>query len=144
MPTIQGVLETALYVDDVDRSRQFYQELFGFEQFMEDGRICALRVPAGTAYQVLLLFKKGATLDDIKTLGGVIPKHDGGGDLHMAFSIPKEDYDNWRSELEKRDIAIESEVAFGQAKSLYFRDLDNHLIELATPDIWGEIVKAFR
>lgn len=143
MPKIQGVFETALYVDDVERSRAFYQELFGFEPFALDGRICALRVPNGAAYQVLLIFKKGGTPVDIQTPGGVIPKHDGAGQLHMAFQVSDEEYGDWKNELEKRGVAIESEVQFGSARSLYFRDLDNHLIELATPGIWEEIVKAF-
>ena len=32
MPTVNGILETALYVDDVERSTQFYQTLFGFDR----------------------------------------------------------------------------------------------------------------
>ena len=46
VPRVSGVLETSLYVEDLDRSRAFYQRLFGFEQFMCDGRMCALGVPA--------------------------------------------------------------------------------------------------
>lgn len=143
MPTIQGVFETALYVEDVERSRKFYQDLFGFEQFMTDGRVCAMRVPYGPAFQVLLLFKRGGTSEDIHTPGGVIPRHDGNGELHMAYLIPEEDYDGWLTELKKRGIAVESEVKFGKARSLYFRDPDDHLIELATPGLWAEMMKSF-
>ena len=31
MPRVDGVLETALYVDDPERSTRFYQAVFGFE-----------------------------------------------------------------------------------------------------------------
>lgn len=31
MPTISRLLETALYVEDLERSAQFYQKVFGFE-----------------------------------------------------------------------------------------------------------------
>jgi catechol 2,3-dioxygenase-like lactoylglutathione lyase family enzyme len=58
-PTTDGILESSLYVADLRRSIQFYQDVFGFriiEDFAERG--CALQ--AG-ARQVLLLFKKGAS-----------------------------------------------------------------------------------
>ena len=45
VPRVSGVLETSLYVADLDRSREFYQRVFGFEQFMCDARMCALGVP---------------------------------------------------------------------------------------------------
>jgi len=38
IPRVSGVLETSLYVEDLDRSRTCYQRLFGFEQFMRDSR----------------------------------------------------------------------------------------------------------
>ena len=55
MPTLNGVLETALYVDDLERSIRFYKEIFQLEVIAEDDRFCALSV-AGR--QVLLLFRK--------------------------------------------------------------------------------------
>ncbi len=32
MPQINGLLETQLWVEDMERSLRFYQEVFGFEQ----------------------------------------------------------------------------------------------------------------
>ena len=60
---VTGVLETGIYVDDVVRSTEFYQRVFGFEQLVGDDRFCALSV-AGR--KVVLIFKKGGTnwLDD--------------------------------------------------------------------------------
>ena len=55
---ITGILETCLYVEDVPRSREFYQRLFGFEALLADERIATLAVVPG---QVLILFKRGAT-----------------------------------------------------------------------------------
>ena len=63
MPTIPrttGVLETSLYVEDIARARDFYQRVFGFEVFFADARMCAMGVPGS---QVLLLFRRGATLE---------------------------------------------------------------------------------
>ncbi len=78
------VLETSLYVADLDKSEEFYRDLFGWETLLSDDRMRALKVN-GTS--VLLLFKRGGT-------------------------------------------------------SLYFRDLDGHLIGLATPGIW-EIIDSY-
>src|SRR4051812_7168244 len=42
VPAVSGLLETALYVDDVPRSERFYRDLFGFETLSSDERFCAL------------------------------------------------------------------------------------------------------
>ena len=85
VPRVSGILESSLYVADLDRSREFYQRLFGFEQFMCDGRMCALGVPGE---QVLLLFRHGATDQPAPAPGGFIPPHHGRGALHLCFAIP--------------------------------------------------------
>ena len=42
MPTVGRVLETSLYVDQLDRSIRFYEQLFGFPKLVADDRFCAL------------------------------------------------------------------------------------------------------
>jgi catechol 2,3-dioxygenase-like lactoylglutathione lyase family enzyme len=135
MPKVTGVLETALYVDDLPRAKQFYQNIFHFETLFSDHRICALSV-AGK--QVLLLFKKGASMQPLPSWGGVIPPHDGDGNLHMAFSIAATEFENWEKWLQQNNVAIESKVNWQEGgRSLYFRDPDQHVIELATPGTWA-------
>jgi len=133
-PTISGVLETSLYVDDLDRSALFYEKLFGFKRLVSDDRLCALSVQGR---QVLLLFKKGASKRAGETPGGTIPAHDGSGSLHMAFAIPSEDLIPWEKRLTANHVVIESRVHWQEGgMSLYFRDPDNHSIELAAPGTW--------
>jgi len=135
MPQIAGIGETALYVADVVRAAKFYEEVLGFRRVAEDDRYCALRVVSG---QVLILFRKGGTPDPVATPGGMIPPHNGEGQLHLAFTIPPAEWDAWQERLHSRRIAVESEVNWGPGlRSLYFRDPDGHLIELATPGLWG-------
>jgi len=69
---------------------------------------------------------------------GVIPPHDGNGNLHLAFSIAKNELDPWKNWLYNNNIKIESEYFWERGgTSLYFRDPDNHLLEMATPGLWS-------
>ena len=136
IPTVSGVLETALHVEDVPTSMAFYDRLFGFSKMISDDRFCAYAV-AGRS--VFLLFKKGGTLEPIEIPGasGVIPPHDGSGRMHMAFAIPAGSADDWTNRLSENGVAVESRVQWASGgTSLYVRDPDGHLIELATPGIW--------
>jgi len=133
-PRVSHILETALYVADLDVSRAFYQRVFGFEVFGQDHRMCAFRVP-GTG--VLLLFQAGGSLQPGQTPGGVIPPHGGRGELHLCFAIPVAALDAWVSHLAAQKVPIESRVvqAF-RGTSLYFRDPDGHSLEVASPGLW--------
>jgi catechol-2,3-dioxygenase len=134
MPGIVGVLETSLYVDSVQRSVEYYQSLFSFPILLNLERIASLRV---NDRQVLLLFKKGGSVQPIPSAEGTIPPHDGSGQNHIAFSIPADDFERWQHVLAEREIAIEKIINWESgSRSLYFRDLDGHLVELATPGIW--------
>jgi catechol 2,3-dioxygenase-like lactoylglutathione lyase family enzyme len=128
VPPVTGILETALYVSDVARSRQFYEGLFGFRTIAEGARLSALAVRAG---QVLLLFRKQASAG----LGNTA--HDGDGQLHLAFAVPAAELAAWEAQLAERDIAIVERKTWDLGgHSLYFRDPDGHLVELATPGVW--------
>ena len=134
IPRVSGVLETSLYVEDLDRSRAFYQRLFGFEQFMCDHRMCALGVPGE---QVLLLFRHGMTDEPAPAPGGFIPPHHGRGALHLCFAIPYGELAAWESHLARSGIEIESRLHWPRGgTSLYFRDPDGHSLEVATPGLW--------
>jgi catechol 2,3-dioxygenase-like lactoylglutathione lyase family enzyme len=133
-PRVTAVLETCLHVEDVEAAARFYEGLFGFRRMASNERFCVFDV-AGRS--VLLLFRRGGTLEPVVTPGGVIPPHGGSGPLHFAFAIPAEDLDAWAKRLADAGIAIESRVRWTLGgESLYFRDPDNHLVELATPGTW--------
>ncbi len=135
MPEINGVLETQLWVEDLERSLRFYQEVFECQQI--DGgpdRLIALSIEDR---QVLLLAKKGASTQPLKLPGGTIPPVDGEGPSHLAFSISPDQVANWEEWLGKKSIEIESKVSWMRGgTSLYFRDPDGNLLELGTPGIW--------
>jgi catechol 2,3-dioxygenase-like lactoylglutathione lyase family enzyme len=88
--------------------------------------------------QVLLLFAKGSTTNTAVLPGGTIPPHDGSGRLHLAFAISAAELDAWRERLRSQRVPIEGEMTWPRGgTSLYFRDPDDHLVELATPGLWS-------
>ncbi len=134
MPQVRRVLETALYVEDLDRAVEFYERVIGLSVLSRGDRLAAMDVGEGT---VLLLFLRGATASGVSFEGGRIPPHDGAGPAHFAFAIVSGELDSWRGHLATEGVEIESEVSWGRGgKSIYFRDPDGHSVELATPGIW--------
>ena len=139
MPDISRLLETALYVNDLERSARFYQQVLGLQPFGgvpadTDRVLQPFSMPGG---QVLLLFLKGSCTRTAVLPGGTIPPHDGDGRLHLAFAVSAADLDGWRERLRSHDVAIEGETTWPRGgTSLYVRDPDGHLVELATPGIW--------
>lgn len=134
MPEVSGVLETALYVEDLARAARFYEDLFGFRVLASDHRFRAYSI---ADRQVLLLFKRGASAEPIPLPGGNIPPHDGTAPLHFAFSIAAAEFTVWLQHLAMNKIHVESIVHWPLGgQSIYFRDPDRHLVELATPRIW--------
>lgn len=133
-PDLNRILETSLYVDDLQRSSTFYSKVLGFQVILEEERMRAMAVPGR---QVLLLFRKGGSSAPSETPYGFIPPHDGRGTQHVCFSIDRVALAAWEAYLLHVDVAIESKLDWpGRGTSLYFRDPDGHSVELATPGLW--------
>ena len=134
MASLKGVLETALYVDDLGNACAFYEALFALPTLYSDHRMRAYDI-GGRG--VLLLFQRGASLGTVQLPGGTIPPHDGAGPVHVAFSIAAEELAEWETRLAAAKIEIEGRTHWPRGGvSIYFRDPDRHLLELATPGLW--------
>jgi catechol 2,3-dioxygenase-like lactoylglutathione lyase family enzyme len=134
MPRLQGVLETALYSDDLGRAHAFYWDVLGLRAMTADERFLAFDVGGRS---VLLLFKRGATLETVDLPGGTIPPHDGHGPLHMAFSITADELPVWEKRLAEHRVEIIARTAWPRGgHSIYFHDPDGHVLELVTPGVW--------
>ncbi|HXJ42960.1 MAG TPA: VOC family protein [Bryobacteraceae bacterium] len=128
-PKTEGILESSLYVEDPARSALFYKKIFGFPVISDFGeRGCA--VQAGPR-QVLLLFRKRGSL-------GTPSPHDGDGQLHVAFQIAATELAKWEAWLDENGIRVEERRTWERGgHSVYFRDPDRHLLEIATPGVWS-------
>ncbi len=134
MPHLNGVLETSLYTDDMDRARAFYEGVLGLDPMFSDSRLTAYAIER----DVLLLFRKGTTEAPVRLKDGNIPGHGGTGELHVAFPIAKADLQTWLDHLASKGVTIEGRNGWSRGgESIYFRDPDGNLLELATPGLWS-------
>jgi catechol 2,3-dioxygenase-like lactoylglutathione lyase family enzyme len=128
---IKAVVETAIYVDDLQATETFYQTVLGLRVIgKEPGRHVFFQ--AGES-SVLLAFVPEATLK-----GDILPSHGAKGAGHFALGIETKAFDAWQRLLQSYSITIEKEVEWPKGgKSIYFRDLAGNLVELITPGVWG-------
>ena len=136
LPRLDRIVETALYCDDLARSRTFYVDVLGCEPLLDSARLLALSVGGSS---VLLLFQRGATVEPLPTAGGVVPPHGGTGIQHVAFAVSdRSQLETWAAKLEAKGVAIESRLRWPRGgESIYIRDPDEHSIELITPGLWA-------
>jgi catechol 2,3-dioxygenase-like lactoylglutathione lyase family enzyme len=129
------VLETAVYVDDLEKAEQFYGAVLGLPKiFAAPGR----QLVFSCQESILLVFNPEHTArEQIIINGGTIPLHGTHGAGHVAFRVAEAQLETWRSRLHLAGVAIESEVTWPNgAHSIYFRDPAGNSLELATPNMW--------
>jgi catechol 2,3-dioxygenase-like lactoylglutathione lyase family enzyme len=121
---ILGVAEAVLYVADLPRARDFYQEVLGLPVTADFEDASFLQTGS---HSTLILFD----LAKLAKRQSPIPSHGARGPGHVALAIPPEEMDAWRQRLQDRDVAIEHEQDWPQGThSIYFRDPDGNSLEL--------------
>jgi catechol 2,3-dioxygenase-like lactoylglutathione lyase family enzyme len=128
---IHGIIETAIYVDDLQAAEAFYGTILGLRVMgKEPGRRVFFQV--GDA-SVLLAFRAETTLK-----GDPLPPHGASGPGHFALGIEAESFDAWRKHPHGHGVTIEKEVEWPRGgQSIYIRDPAANLVELVTPGVWG-------
>ncbi|SDO55132.1 VOC family protein [Phyllobacterium sp. OV277] len=129
-----GILETALYVTDIELAARFYTDVLGLEVILRAGNESVFfRCGEG----VLILFDANKLLERPK--GGLpIPAHGAKGPGHVCFRATRDEISSWKSHLEANGVTIESEFDWPNgARSLYFRDPSGNSIEFAEPALWN-------
>ncbi len=125
------IKETCLYSTDLKRAEEFYAHILGLEKIVSvENRHVFFR--AGSS--VLLIFNPDVTKHETS-----VPPHFGSGQLHIAFEVAREDYVSTKEKILAKGVTIEHEHDWpGGYKSFYFRDTDNHCIEIVEAGMWGK------
>ncbi|MEO5325903.1 VOC family protein [Mesorhizobium sp. CC13] len=131
-----AILESALYVADLDAAEKFYGEVMGLTRIARvEGRHVFFRCGQG----VLLLFNADATRQPPKPDARLpVPPHGTTGQGHLCFAGTASEIEDWKQRLEGEGIAIEADFEWPNGgRSIYFRDPDGNSLEIAEPRIWG-------
>ena len=134
--TPSAILESALYVTDLDAAEAFYTGVLELDLLGKvDGRHLFFRCGPG----VLLVFNAEATKVPPATDPRLpVPPHGAVGEGHLCFAASADEIAEWKAHLEAKKIAIESEFEWPQGgRSIYIRDPSGNSIEFAEPRIWG-------
>jgi catechol 2,3-dioxygenase-like lactoylglutathione lyase family enzyme len=132
---IEGVLETALYADDLDAAEAFYGGILCLERIVRAGnRHVFFRCGQG----VLLVFNPAETVKPPPAEGPQVPPHGTTGQGHACFRVARSNLDAMAQRLGKAGMEIESDVIWPSgARSIYFRDPAGNSIECAEPGLWS-------
>ncbi len=131
---ITGVLETALYADDLDAARGFYGGVLGLAEIMAlAGRHVFFRTGPG----VLLVFRAEATQVPHPPGALPVPTHGAVGPGHVCFSVPEDQMEAMAAHLTAAGIAIERDLRWPSGvRSIYVRDPAGNSVEFASPRLW--------
>jgi catechol 2,3-dioxygenase-like lactoylglutathione lyase family enzyme len=126
---VLSVVETAIYVDDLDATEEFYRRVLGLTVIAKkEGRHVFFQVGDSN---VLLAFNAKTTGTEDHT------PHGASGPGHFALGIETQSLNDWREHLVASGVEIESEVEWPPGgKSIYFRDPAGNSVELVTPGVW--------
>lgn len=130
-----AILESALYVTDLEVAETFYADVIGLERMGKvEGRHVFFRCGKG----VLLLFNAEATRHPPAPDARLpVPPHGTTGQGHLCFAASAEELNRWKAHLDTHGVAIEAEFEWPQGgRSIYLRDPSGNSLEFAEPKIW--------
>ncbi|UJW75827.1 VOC family protein [Rhizobium sp. SL42] len=131
---LQGVLETALYADDLDAAEHFYETVLGLEKIARQGdRHIFFRC----GQTILLIFNPTETLQPAPAGSLPVPSHGAQGAGHLCFKVSGEEIASVLARLQQAGVKIESDFRWPNgARSIYFRDPAGNSLECAEPKLW--------
>lgn len=133
-PSLDGVLEACLYVNDLEAAERFYRDVLGLAYVSRiSGRHLFLRCGG----QMLFLFDPTATEVENLDAPFPVPRHGARGAGHICLHTDAVGVARWRDHLEAKGVAIESDFAWPNgARSIYFRDPAGNSLEIAERRLW--------
>lgn len=129
------ILETALYVDDLEAARAFYGRLLGLAEVTAvEGRHVFYRC----GRSMLLLFIAAETARPPGNPKMPVPPHGATGPGHACFSASAGELDRWAAFFAREGIEIEADFHWPNgARSVYVRDPAGNSVEFAEPRLWA-------
>lgn len=129
------MLESTLYVDDLDAAEGFYGGIIGLAKV---GRVGNRHVFYRCGPGMLLIFNPAETVRPPPVGSLPVPPHGATGDGHACFAASADEIHAWRRRLIAKGVAIESDFNWANgARSIYVRDPAGNSIEFAEPALWG-------
>jgi catechol-2,3-dioxygenase len=124
-PPVTGISELVLEVTDLERARDFYRDLLGFEEtFYGEGREGRCWYLIGESARL------GVWTPQVGLAGGR-----GGAHVHFAFHLPRAELDRLRERLVERGAEVEGPIQLGADRAIYITDPDGNVVEFWTQDM---------
>lgn len=135
-PRPDGVLEAAIYVDDLDAAEAFYTGVIGLD--------VVIRHPTRHVFfrcgeTIVLAFNPAETRQPPENDALPVPPHGAMGAGHICFRVRGEALEGWAAHLKRSGVEIEADFQWPNgARSIYVRDPANNSVEFAEPKLWGQ------
>ena len=135
-PAPNAILEAAIYADDLEAARAFYEDLLGLPLFQHvEGRHMFFALGAS----VLLVFDPARTSHSPENPRMPVPPHGATGPGHVCFAMNRDEIDAMHRRLEAAGVPIDTAFDWPNgARSLYVRDPAGNSIEFAEPWLWDD------
>ena len=134
-PVSSGVLEAAVYVEDLDKTEAFYGWLLGLDRITRrDGRHVFFRC----GDSVILTFIAQATRAPPDPEAALpVPPHGAVGPGHVCLATDAEQLNEWERHLRDNNVEIEADFYWPNgARSIYLRDPAGNSVEIADKTLW--------
>jgi glyoxylase I family protein len=131
-PRVGGLHHVTLIVRDAERSAAFYRDVLGLE-VVERGRNAD--DPDARHFWLGDEAGRAGTLISVMEYPQLPPGTVGVGSTHhLALAVASvEELHAWRDALREQGVEATEVLDRGRFRSVYLRDPDGHLLELATP-----------
>jgi catechol 2,3-dioxygenase-like lactoylglutathione lyase family enzyme len=131
---LSGLLEAALYADDLDAAAAFYGTTLGLTEI---ARVPGRHVFYRCGATILLVFRAAETRIPSGNPALPVPTHGATGQGHVCFAADAPALDRISDSLASAGIPIEADFRWPNgARSIYIRDPAGNSVEFAEPRLW--------